>query len=141
VSAELGRSYLRKARLRLEALDFFLSRGGYSDVVREAQECVELALKAILRHLGVEPPKQHDVGDIVRSMAARLPPEVAAEADRLAGDSKWLRKEREFALCGDLDFVPDEEYSLEDGQQALRAAAAAVGAAERVMGAEPPTEP
>ena len=40
---DLARSYLAKAQLRLEALAFLLERGGYSDVVREAQELVELA--------------------------------------------------------------------------------------------------
>ncbi|MBI2914833.1 MAG: HEPN domain-containing protein [Firmicutes bacterium] len=32
----------------------------YSDVVREAQEIVELCLEGILRYVGIEPPKLHD---------------------------------------------------------------------------------
>jgi len=40
---DLARSYLAKARVRLKALDLYLSEGDYSDAVREAQEAVEIA--------------------------------------------------------------------------------------------------
>ena len=45
----LARSYLRKASDRLDVLEVLLQKGAYSDVVREAQELVELALKGMLR--------------------------------------------------------------------------------------------
>jgi len=78
---------------------------GMPNVVRRAQEAVELALKAMLRHVGVEPPKQHDVGGLVLPLRHLLPSEVAARAERRATVSKWLRKEREFAFYGDVDFL------------------------------------
>ena len=58
----LAASYILKARKRLKALDVLFAEEAYSDVVREAQEIVELALKGALRAIGVEPPKIHDVG-------------------------------------------------------------------------------
>jgi hypothetical protein len=58
----LALAYLEKAQKRLRVLEVLLEEQAYSDVVREAQEVVELALKAMLRLVGVEPPKQHDVG-------------------------------------------------------------------------------
>jgi hypothetical protein len=61
----LSRSYLRKAQVRLGVLDLLVEKRAYSDVVREAQEPVELALKALLRHVGIEPPKWHDVSTIL----------------------------------------------------------------------------
>lgn len=64
-ATSLAQSYLLKALVRLEVLELFLSRGAFSDVVREAQEAVELLLKAILRQVGVEPPKWHDVGELL----------------------------------------------------------------------------
>ncbi|HHW01366.1 MAG TPA: HEPN domain-containing protein [Thermoanaerobacterales bacterium] len=39
-------------------IKFLMKEGAYSDVIREAQEAVELALKGMLRKLGIEPPKQ-----------------------------------------------------------------------------------
>ena len=48
-SLSLGASYLTKAATRLKVLDLLLREQAYSDVVREAQEVVELALKGVLR--------------------------------------------------------------------------------------------
>ncbi len=115
----LAQSYLVKAQNRLAALDVLLERKAYSDVVREAQELVELALKAILRQIGIDPPKQHDVGGLIVSFRDRLAPAVAEKAERLAAVSKWLRKERELAFYGDVDFIPTSEYGLEDAQRAV----------------------
>lgn len=60
-SVDIAKSYLIKAKVRLEMLHFLLQREAYSDVIREAQEAVELATKAMLRARGIEPPKYHDV--------------------------------------------------------------------------------
>lgn len=105
----------------------------FSDVVREAQEIVELALKGILRQMGIEPPKQHDVGDLLRQYASRLPVALQDMVDGVASDSKWLRKERELTFHGDTDFVPTEEYTLEDATKAQAAAGRAVEMARRLI--------
>jgi hypothetical protein len=73
----------------------------------------------MLRFVGVEPPKQHDVGRLLADHRDRLPAAVAAEAERLAAISHRLRKEREFAFYGDEDFIPTEEYTRDDAQTAL----------------------
>ena len=61
-NTSLAQSYLVKAIKRLKTLAVLLDDAAYSDVVRESQEIVELALKGMLRQAGVEPPKWHDVG-------------------------------------------------------------------------------
>lgn len=129
----LARSYLEKARVRLKVLDLLLDEEAYSDVVRESQEAVEIALKGILRQIGVEPPKLHDVGGLLLEYRDKLPPEVARQAERLAEVSKWLRKEREFAFYGDVDFIPTEEYTREDAVRAREGARMAVEAAALVI--------
>ncbi len=118
-STSLAKSYLSKATKRLKILPVLLEEEAFSDVVREAQEIVELALKGMLRQVGIEPPKWHDVGQMLLEYRARFPAEVAAEADRLASISAWLRKEREFSFYGDIDFIPTEEYSREDALRAM----------------------
>lgn len=115
----LAQSYVLKASKRLKILTVLLEEEAYSDVVREAQEIVELATKAMLRRIGVEPPKQHDVGYLLVEYREMLPPEVAAEVHNLARISKWLRKEREFSFYGDLDFIPTEEYTVQDARRAI----------------------
>ncbi len=62
---DLAKSYLKKATDRLDILELLINKRAYSDVVREAQEIVELALKGMLRAVGVEPPRLHDVGGML----------------------------------------------------------------------------
>jgi HEPN domain-containing protein len=133
----LAHSYLRKALDRLDILDLLMGKGAYSDVVREAQEIVELALKAMLREVGVEPPKWHDVGGILQQERARFAPEIQAELDDLARISEWLREEREVSFYGDDDVVPTEAYDEEDGTRATRDARKAVACARNVVRASP----
>lgn len=70
----LARSYLVKAQKRLKALAVLRDEGAHSDVVREAQELVELALKGTLRAAGIEPPKFHDVGGLLIEHEAKFSP-------------------------------------------------------------------
>ncbi len=130
----LARSYLEKATMRVRVLEVLMELGAYSDVVREAQELVELALKGILRELGIDPPKWHDVGPILVERRELLPEAVRGEVDRLAEISKWLRKEREFAFYGDVDFIPTEQYTLADGQRAMADARFVLEQARAVIG-------
>ena len=131
-NSSLAGSYLTKARARLKTLPVLLAERAYSDVLREAQELVELALKGMLRQVGVEPPKWHDVGPLLLEHATRFP-QSPAELERLAKISARLRKEREFAFYGDIDFIPTERYSAQDGERAVREAEAVVAEAARVI--------
>ena len=126
----LAQSYLDKARKRLKILPLLLGEDGYSVVVREAQDIVELALKGMLRQIGIEPPKWHDVGQFILEYRARFPDEVSSQAEKLAGISAWLRKEREFSFYGDIDFIPSEQYSKDDAQRAIDDAVFAVQMAD-----------
>lgn len=54
--------------------------------------------------------------------------------------SRWLRKEREFALRGDVDLIPTEEYTREDATRAVEDARAVVEVAKSsIEGFRPPT--
>ncbi len=132
-SVSLGASYLEKAAIRLKVLELLRREHAYSDVVREAQEVVELALKGVLRVLGVEPPKIHDVGPLILEYRDRLPTAVHPDADRIAEASRWLRKEREFSFYGEVDLIPTEEYGVEEAERALADARFVVGRARVVF--------
>ena len=125
----LAKSYLIKAQKRLKVLPALLAEDAYSDVIREAQEIVELALKGMLRQVGIEPPRWHDVGPLLQEYRVRFPPAIATDVDRLAAISGWLRKEREFSFYGDIDFIPTDRYSREDAERALHDARIAVSTA------------
>lgn len=130
---ELTAAYLEKATVRLDALDFYKQREAYSDVVREAQSVVELTLKALLRALGVEVPKIHDVGRTLEGSKDLLPDMICADLDKIRTISKRLRKERELAFCGAEDFVPTEEYDLTDATQAIDEARFVLYAVRRAL--------
>jgi HEPN domain-containing protein len=133
-SNQLAAGYYRKCSDRLAALDVLLAREAWSDVVRESQEIVELALKGVLRSIGVDPPKWHDVGGLVVEHAGKLPVLPAEELGYLAAASKSLRKEREFSFYGDVDFVPTDEYDRNDGTEAAEQARRATNALGAVLG-------
>lgn len=94
-NTSLAASYLEKASKRLKILDVLHADAAYSDVVREAQEVVELALKGMLRQVGIEPPNWHDVGSILAEHATRFTDSVRVHIDRLREISTRLRKDRE----------------------------------------------
>lgn len=132
-SISLARSYLEKAQKRLKILPVLLAEEAYSDVIREAQEIVELASKGMLRQIGVEPPKWHDVGSLLIANKNRLPTTAGDQVEKVAQISAWLRKEREFSFYGDIDFIPTEHYSKEDARRAIEDAEFTVRIAEQVI--------
>lgn len=132
--SELARSYFEKAYKRRRVLEVLMEEQAYSDVIRESQELVELALKGMLRAVGIDPPKWHDVGPILQERQELFPNTIRSDIPQLAEISRWLRKEREFAFYGDIDFIPTEEYSRSDADRAMKDAFFVLQSAQRLMG-------
>ena len=130
---QLAAGYFRKCTDRLAALEVLVARDAFSDVIRESQEVVELALKGVLRAIGIDPPKWHDVGDLLIEFEAKLPMLAPDEIRGLAAASKSLRKEREFSFYGDVDFIPTDEYDRDDAATAFGQARQAAHALEKVL--------
>lgn len=116
---ELARDYVKRAEIRLEALDVLYKRESWADVVREAQEIVELALKGLLRSSGITPPRVHDVSELLVAEKALLPAELSEELEELARISRQLRRDRELAFYGAEDLTPTSFYSKADATTAL----------------------
>ena len=76
-SLELSADYVRRAKARLAAVDALFAEQSWADVVRESQEVVELALKGLLRAVGIEPPRIHDVSDVLMAETDRLKEDYA----------------------------------------------------------------
>jgi len=129
----LARSMIRQSRQRFNLLRYAQAERAYHVVVRESQEVVELALKGILRLAGIEPPKIHDVGGLIKEYAEKLKEGGLEQIDEIVRISKTLRKEREISFYGDVDFLPDESYQEEEGIEAMRGAETCVLAAEKFL--------
>lgn len=119
---DLALDYVRRATVRLVALDVLFDGSSWADVVRESQEVVELALKGLLRAHGIEAGRVHDVSNILLAERARLPEGIQAELEGLARISKQLRRDRELAFYGTEDLTPSSFYTPEDAAEAREGA-------------------
>jgi HEPN domain-containing protein len=130
----LTKDYIKRAGLRLEALQFLFDRGGYADVVREAQEIVELVSKALVRHVGAEPARVHDVSAQLAEIRSRISDQHQAGLDILIATSRELRRDRELAFYGTEDLTPSEFYSRSDAERGLAQAKSSVAFVIEVVG-------
>ena len=124
----LAADHVRRAEIRLEALDVLFARESWADVVRESQEVVELALKGLLRAYGVEPPRIHDVSDVLLAEKGRFPDSLREKLDDLVSISRELRRDRELAFYGAEDLTPSGLYSRSDAERARDGARRTVAA-------------
>jgi HEPN domain-containing protein len=87
----------------------------------------------MLRTVGVDPPKHHDVGPLPVGHRDRFAPDVAPQLPRAADISGELRTHRELAMYGDVDFIPTERYSAAQAARAYADAAWVLQLAERAV--------
>lgn len=121
-NATLAFDYIDRARKRLAALDALFKQDAWADVVRESQEVVELALKALLRHHHVEVPRIHDVSGVLEAEHARFPSTVQKQLKKYMEISRALRRDRELAFYGSEDLTPQEFYKKDDAVTAKESA-------------------
>lgn len=121
-SSDLALDYVRRAAVRVEALDVLFDRESWADVVRESQETVELALKSLLLAVKIDPPRVHDVSDVLLAERDRLPRALLPELERLAAASRQLRRDRELAFYGAADLTPSGFYTKKDAEAARASA-------------------
>lgn len=114
---DLAKDYIKRAEIRLSAIDVLHHHQSWADVVRESQEAIELALKALLRSYGIDFPRIYDVSPILIAERGRLPKEL--DIEKLAAISKELRRDREIAFYGSEDLTPSDFYDIKDADKAL----------------------
>jgi HEPN domain-containing protein len=118
----LSRDYVERAGARLKALQVLLDERSWADVVREAQEIVELCLKSLVRSAGIEVPRVHDVSPVLDQNRERFPARIRPRLDELIRVSRQLRRDRELSFYGSEDLTPSEFYTEEDAVMAARQA-------------------
>jgi len=96
----MAKDYLLRATRCMEEAELALSKGDYAGAVRRSQEALELALKALLRALSIEYPKEHDVSEALIHERSRLPLELQGEVDEIAALSRELASLRGPAMYG-----------------------------------------
>ncbi len=121
-NSSLVQDYIKRANIRLKAIQVLMDNEGYADVVRESQEVVELTLKALLRHSNIDTPRIHDVSNILIEEKMRLPKTIHKDVSVLTKISHSLRRDRELAFYGTEDLTPSEFYKKDDAIEALAGA-------------------
>lgn len=121
---KIAKAYLRQAEARLKDAKDALLEGNYPYAVRLSQECVELSLKAVLKAVGIEYPKIHDVSDILADVGDRFPEWFRMELEFLRESSRILTKKREISLYGGEEafLSPEEVISKGDAEDATQRA-------------------
>lgn len=132
----MARGCLARALARAEAIEVFLAAQAWPDVVRTAQEAVELLLGAALRAAGVEPARTHDPADSLRASAGRFPAWFAEKIPDLAAVSTELAGERGIAFYGDerRGIPPDRLFGREDAERAVEQLSFVRELCERLLG-------
>jgi|GEM_PF-245922 len=118
----LAGDFVERSAARLRAIEVLYDSGSWADVVRESQETIELALKGLLRAVGIDPPRVHDVAGVLVAERSRLPTSLAADIDRLVAVSRKLCRDRERAFYGAEELAPSELYRESDADKARDAA-------------------
>ena len=113
--------YLNGARLCLEEAELAFDRENFARTVRRSQEALELAVKAVLRSLGVEYPREHDVGEALTVVEERIPSELRGRIDELRTLLTKLAKVRGPAFYGyEREGIPPRKaFSSEYAQETL----------------------
>ena len=134
-SLKVARSYLRQAKARLDDAKDALKGGNHPYAVRLSQECVELSMKAVLKAVGIEYPKVHEVSYVFQEIRDRFPDWFRAEVEYLTESSKLLFKKREPSLYGDEEALipPNGVMSEEDARDATERAERTYSLCERLI--------
>lgn len=126
---ELGNKLLNQAEEYYEEMLRAYERGSWNVVVRRAQEVVELSLKGLLKIMGIEYPREHDVGDVFERACTEKGIEVKVETlDRVKRTSSRLARERAPA------FYMDRFYNEGQAKEAREGAERVLGMARGLKG-------
>lgn len=117
-NVEMAADYAYRATRCLREAELALSEGDFPGTIRRAQEALELALKAVLRALAVEYPREHDVGDALAEVKDRLPGYLAEKMNDIQKILTELARVRGPAFYGyEREGIParrafGEEYAM-----------------------------
>jgi HEPN domain-containing protein len=112
---ESGEKLIKEAeRIFARDLKAAVEDKDHNMAVRRAQEVVELFLKGVLKILGVDYPKIHDVGDVFEKKVREKYPYLDERLlERITTISMWLGEAR------GPSFYFEKDYTEEDARKAL----------------------
>lgn len=97
---EMVKDYLFRAKWCLKEAEMALSGENHPMCVRRSQEALELVIKALLRSMAIEYPREHDVGYALAYIEEKLPDYLKSEMQSLRGLLTELARVRGPAFYG-----------------------------------------
>jgi HEPN domain-containing protein len=98
---DMAADYLEEAKVSLKQAELAFDLGRYNTAVRRSQDTVEFSVKAALRLVGIEYPKEHEVSEVLLAARSRFPEEFQAKLEGIAKTSAELIPKRGLATYGD----------------------------------------
>jgi len=135
INKRMAENYLRDAQAILVEARAARRRRLFHRAVRLGQESYELSLKAMLRSIGVEYPKEHEVSDALKENSARFPEWFQSYTAYLEEGSVWLAEKRGPSMYGDeISGKPASQlFTAADSKKALEYANEAVRIGKRLL--------
>lgn len=122
---QLGDRLLGEAEEYYEEMLRAYERRSWNVVVRRAQEVVELSLKGLIKMMGIEYPREHDVGGVFEGVCREKGIEIEIETlDQIKRTSSRLARERVPA------FYMEELYNEEQARRSKGRSGASPGNGE-----------
>ena len=116
-NTDLNGRLIQEAQMIMEEARRAFDNEAWNLVVRRSQEVVELSLKGLLKLMGVESPKTHDVSDTFAKICREK--KIAIESEKLA---EMQRISHQLARDRAPAFYMEKEYTQEQASQALQSA-------------------
>jgi HEPN domain-containing protein len=131
----MAENYLRDAETILVEAGAATRRRLFHRAVRLGQESFELSLKGMLRSIGVEYPKEHEVSDALEENSARFPKWFQCRIPYLEDGSIWLAEKRGPSMYGDevAGKPASQLFTAADSKKALEYAGEAVKIGKRLL--------
>lgn len=113
-------AFVEDAEIILIEASASMKEGHYHRVIRKCQETTELAVKGLFKYFGIEYPKSHILGRVIKKELSRFSLFDHETLDRIAYISDSLAFDREPAFYGSIEGIPASElYDEEDATEAI----------------------
>jgi len=119
-SDKSAKAFIADSEIILEESLFSLEKGHYHRAVRKCQEAVELAVKGLFRYLGLEYPKSHLLGRVIKKELSRFKLFSREELQQIAYISDGLAFDRAPSFYGSPEGTPASElFDREDAMESI----------------------
>jgi HEPN domain-containing protein len=115
-----ARAFIEDAAIIMGEASLSMKDAHYHRVIRKCQEAAELAVKGLFKYFGIEYPKSHILGRVIRKELSRFSLFDHEILDKIAYISDSLAFDREPAFYGSIEGIPASElYDEEDAAEAF----------------------